>query len=191
MGKISCVIFVVCWSTYYYLLSLLCFLQWWSCVTLIWLIMVQKLLRYYYFAAIQFACWSNLFSWSKFPLPGRFPGGQLLLEWNFSLWQSPGKILPLGLNLTHYWDASCPGRCPGIGWYFCTYDDTELISLYAKVCVRYGIFLYIRPQYVSIDPPNISMGELFQFEMTRIIISDYPNLKDNDNQLWKLVDLKY
>ena len=36
--------------------------------------------------------------------------------------------------------------CPGIGRYFYTYDDTDLISLHAKGYVRYGMFLYIRLQ---------------------------------------------
>ena len=48
------------------------------------------------------------------------------------------------IDQENYQDANCPRICTGIGWYFCTYDDTYLISLYAKVCVRYGIFLYIR-----------------------------------------------
>ena len=38
-------------------------------------------------------------------------------------------------------DANCPGICPGIGWYSCTYDYTDVISLYEKGCIHYGIFL--------------------------------------------------
>ena len=45
-----------------------------------------------------------------------------------------------------------------IGLYFCTYDDADFISSYAKVCVRYGIFLYIRLQYVPGDCPGMSRG---------------------------------
>ena len=33
------------------------------------------------------------------------------------------------------------------------------ISVYAKVCVRYGLFLYIRLQYVPVFPPNMSQGK--------------------------------
>ena len=38
------------------------------------------------------------------------------------------------------------------------YDDTYFISSYAKLCVYYGMFLYIRVQYVPGVWPNMSRG---------------------------------
>ena len=61
-------------------------------------------------------------------------------------------------HLRHYWGVHFPGRCLGIFWYFFTYNDTDYISLYAKVCIRYGMFLYICLQCVPVVFPNISRG---------------------------------
>ena len=61
-------------------------------------------------------------------------------------------------HLKHYWDTILPGRCIEIIWYFCTYDHADLISLYVKVCVRYGIFIHIRLKYVPVVFPNMSWG---------------------------------
>ena len=65
----------------------------------------------------------------------------------------PETIIPSGQHLIHYWDAIFPGRCPGIGWYLCTYDDTDLISLYVKVWVNYGMFsTYVFSMSQEISP---------------------------------------
>ena len=48
----------------------------------------------------------------------------------------------------------------GFNWLLTgTYDDTDFISSYAKVIVRYGMFLYIRLQYVPGVCPNMSRGK--------------------------------
>ena len=60
-------------------------------------------------------------------------------------------------------DANCPGRCPGIEWYFYNLNHTYLIRLYAKGCVNYGMFIYICLQYVPGDCPVISRGIQFIF----------------------------
>ena len=73
----------------------------------------------------------------------------------------PGVFIPWDnywQHLTHYWGANCPGKCLGISRYFCTYDDTYFISSYAKLCVHYGMFLYICVHYVLGVCPNISQG---------------------------------
>ena len=90
---------------------------------------------------VNFVLWDNvpgkISRRSKtFPPGGHFPG------------QSPGTIRPPGQHLDNYQDTICPGRCPGIGWFFCTYDDTDLSSSYAKASVC------IRLQYVPRDCPG-------------------------------------
>ena len=57
------------------------------------------------------------------------------------------------------WDANSPSRCPRIGWYFCTYDDTYFISSYVKVCVRYSMIVYIRLSTLG-DCPGMSWESL-------------------------------
>ena len=93
----------------------------------------------------------------------------LMLEWKFPFWMLPwGEIVvraivfpsdvipgdycwdsPLGQFVP--WEYSWhtigtrffQGSCPWIRWYFCTYDYTYFISSYAKLCIIYGMFLYI------------------------------------------------
>ena len=173
MGQLTCVISGVCWSTSYSFVSPLRFLRWQIGAMMIGFLMLQWWWWDYFTVAIQFGCWSEFYRWSDFLPPGRCPGGQFSLERIFCL---PGKLscgtFPVGLSwdfcapgkhLTHYWDVICPKRCLGIIWYLCTYDDTYLIRLYVKVCVRYGMFLYIRLQYVPGVCPNMSRGTLSPF----------------------------
>ena len=74
----------------------------------------------------------NMFGGSEFFPPGHVPGD---ISWYSFLGHFVTQDNSRGSN--------CPRISPGIGWYFCNYDDTDLISLYAKGCVRYGIFPYI------------------------------------------------
>ena len=100
-----------------------------------------------------------------------FPGGKLSLKQISSSWVKITRDMSRGTvpgvfvsrdnywqHLTHYWDANFPRRCLGISWYFCTYDDKYFIILYAKVCIRYSMFLYIRLQYALVIWPNMSRG---------------------------------
>ena len=97
----------VYWYISYSVLSHFCFLQWWSGVMVRWFLMVQWWWWDKFFAAI-------------------FPSEICALEWFFF----PGDILG---DISR---DSFPGQFvsqgnsrgttfPGIGWYFCTYDDTD------------------------------------------------------------------
>ena len=58
------------------------------------------------------------------------------------------------------WDTNFPSICHGIGQFLCTYNYIDLIISYAKVCVWYGMFLYIHIQYVPGVFTNMSWGKL-------------------------------
>ena len=98
-------------------------------------------------------------------------GAYFFSSWNIILGEMyHGTLLEVFLprnnteqNLTHYCDAVYLRRCIGISWYFCTYNDTDLIGSYTKVCVHYGMFLFVHLQYVPGDFPNMSQGTLTPF----------------------------
>ena len=96
---------------------------------------------------IQFSRWSK-----KFP-PGRCPG-------KYFPRQSTGTIFRSGQHLEKSWEENFPRRCPRIRWHFYSYDDTYMISLYEKLCVRYGMSLYIRSLYVPWNCPDMSWRTL-------------------------------
>ena len=97
------------------------------------------------------------FCWGKFCLSGQLYRGTCprVFSREFSspqdnTWQ----------HFTHYWGTIFPGICTEVSWYLCTYDDTYSISLYTKLCVCYGMFLYIFLQYIPVDYINMSQGIL-------------------------------
>ena len=171
MGNFTCVISGVFWSTSYYSMPPIRFLRWRSGVMVRWFLMVQRWWWEYFVAEIQFWRWSEFYRWSESSPPGQFYWGTIVVGANFILpgqnpvghipWDGPGVFFHrenTWQNLTHYWNANFPWICLGISWYFCNYNDTDFISFYAKVCGRYGIFLYIRLQYVLGVCPNMSQG---------------------------------
>ena len=85
--------------------------------------------------------------------PCRFPRGYLPV-------QPLETISCSGKHLKNSRYTHCHGRCLRIGWYFCTWNDTYLISLYEKGCICYGMFLYICSQYVAEDCPVMSWWTL-------------------------------
>ena len=100
--------------------------------------------------------WATIVVGANFVFLGLNPGGHVL--WNcLENFCAPGQHLTTLETLS--WRIF-PGRCPGLSWYFCTYDDANLISSYVKVCIRYGFFIYIHLQYVYGDSPNTSLGTL-------------------------------
>ena len=69
------------------------------------------------------ACYDDLntpicFGGSESPLPGTRPGEYF-----------PGHFSRSFRCLEKNWDTKCTGLCPRIGCYFCTYDDTDLVTL--------------------------------------------------------------
>ena len=141
---------------------------WWNCL------MVNRLFADTFPSMVKLWRGKIQFArWSEFCPPGRCTGGELFLDRILSCWEiilggmSHGNFLGVFFpqentkqHLTHYWGVICPRICLGIIWYFYTYDGTDFISSYAKVCVHYGMFLYIRLQYVPGFCPNISRGTL-------------------------------
>ena len=168
MGQLTWVISGVCWYTSYSAVPPLHFIWWWSGVMVRWLLMVKWWWRDYFFAEIQFWHWVEFYCWSDFCPPGKFSWEKIFIGSNFVFpgqnnvghvpWDGPRSFRSPVQHLTHYWDANCPERCLGISWYFCTYNDTDFISLHAKVCVRYDMFICIRLQYAPGICPNISQG---------------------------------
>ena len=109
------------------------------------LILVQKyqlLDRFIFYVQIYF---SNLTIWSgciQFFSPGHVPGD---ISW---------EIFPKHfVARDNSWDANCPRRCPGIGWYSFTFDDTDSIGLYKKGFVCYGLcsatYVFVYPVLLS------------------------------------------
>ena len=86
-------------------------------------------------------------------------------------WISPREIVSKEISWDNHRENLYPrttlGKLPGKNLYkemswvrvvLCNYEDTDLIILYVKGCVRYGMFIYMCIQYVLGDFPDMSRG---------------------------------
>ena len=102
--------------------------------------------------------WATIVVGTNFVFPGKNIGemSRVTVPGDGTVnFRSPGQLLT---TLDTLLGRNCPGKCLGISCYFCSYDDTDFICSYEKLCVRYGMFLYIRLQYVLGVCPNMSWG---------------------------------
>ena len=100
--------------------------------------------------------WETTFFGANFVFLRHYPGGHV--PGHYPVNPPPEKNTLE--HLTNYWGAIYPGRCPGISWYLCTYNDTYWISCYTKVCLHYSMFLYLCLQYVPRYSTKIFQGTL-------------------------------
>ena len=126
---------------------------------------------------------SEKICWSKFRLPGKNPGVNVPGD-GPRIFLFPGTTIDN--TQQQYWDVNFPEKYLGIIWYFCTYYDKDYISSYMKLCISYGILLYIRLQYVPGVCPNMSrghgpcaLGGKFPFSLTLTIFLGGTKGKDS------------
>ena len=127
-GRLTFVVSVFYWSPFYCSPQFLCLIQWKGGVIVRWFLVVDWW-WYYDFGCGNFAIG---YCRSKFCSSWRVPGD---ISWD--------NLQGYFVSQENSSSLNCPGIFPRIVWYFCTLKYTDLVSSYAKRCIRYNIFLYI------------------------------------------------